>query len=117
MDTVTAKAWIVTVGGRHLTLSIFKQLDEVSFWYITPFGRVRTGIKYSDGYATRKEAELELVGHDERGILVKSVITTTRYIPGLDPHDMDEDEYERHKAAWVKMCDEFRSTPLILQGT
>lgn len=81
IETLTAEVRVLVVGSRQVTLSVFRQLDRVSPERITPFGRVRSGAKYyTFGYGN-VTADLELVGTDEHGNLVRSVVVDSKSIP------------------------------------
>jgi len=70
VETLTAEIRVLRVGRRNVTLSMFKQLDNVSPWHIDAFGRVRSGVKYeSDYYGYKSEPYLELIGTDSNGVL------------------------------------------------
>jgi hypothetical protein len=43
VETLTAEVRVLIVGSRQVTLSVFRQLDEVHPEEIKPFGRVRSG--------------------------------------------------------------------------
>ena len=64
IETLTAQVKVLVVGRRQVTLSVYRQLDEVSSDEITPMGRVRDS-KDSDAY-------IFVVGHDNQGNLVRS---------------------------------------------
>ena len=49
VETLTASVNVLQVGSRQITLSVARQLDEVSRDEIEPFGRIRLGDKLRTG--------------------------------------------------------------------
>lgn len=78
VETLTAEVRVLMVGNRQITLSVARQLDEISLDQIEPFGRVRLD----------KGRERYVIGRDrETGALAVS-----RYRVGLGwPHILDGD--------------------------
>lgn len=64
IEVLTAKVRVITMGNRQVTLSVYRQLDDVDHDEIIPFGRVRDN-RDSDNY-------LHIIGSDNDGNLVKS---------------------------------------------
>lgn len=81
VETLTAEVRVLMVGNRQITLSIFKQLDAVHPDRLIPFGRVRSGAKYDTRYSAGRLADLELIGADEDGNLVKAVVINGDRVP------------------------------------
>lgn len=65
IETMTAEVKTLQVGNRQVTLSVYRQLDKVSFDCIKPFGRVRDS-------QDKDENSLYIVGCDSAGNLVRS---------------------------------------------
>ena len=116
--TMPANVRVLQFGNRQLDLALFKQLDEVMPWRLTPFGRVRSDIKYRDTYVTNREADIEVIGRGDNGDLVKAVVISTRYIPGHNSpsssvSDEERQRYADVKATWDELCESLRYLPLI----
>lgn len=47
VETLTAEVRVLMVGNRQVTLSVYRQLDLVDPAFIEPFGRVRSGEKWT----------------------------------------------------------------------
>ena len=75
VETLTAQVRVLMVGSRQVTLSVARQVDEVSSDSIKPFGRIRTNTKRS--FAV--EDSIEVIGCDEDGSLVRSKEELTTY--------------------------------------
>jgi hypothetical protein len=65
VEVLTAEVRTLMVGSRQVTLSVYRQLDEVEWKLIQPFGRVRSSKKPN-------QDTLELVGVSGGGQLVRS---------------------------------------------
>jgi hypothetical protein len=71
VEVLTAAVRVLMVGNRQVTLSVYRQLDEVTPAEIEPFGRVRDR---QDGAGQG----VNVVGvHRETGALVRSVASKT----------------------------------------
>jgi hypothetical protein len=71
VEVLTAEVRVLMVGSRQITLSVYRQLDEVAFHLLTPFGRVRSERQPSitSHWDTRR---IEVVGADRNGRLARS---------------------------------------------
>lgn len=68
VQTLTAEVRVLVVGSRQVTLSVFRQLDEVDWNECDPFGRVRD--------ANRNSFKPEVVGRSVwTGALVRARFT------------------------------------------
>lgn len=79
VETLTAEVRVLMVGSRQITLSVARQLDEVAYWDITPFGRISLNIKPEWGEKER----IDVIGRDGHGSLVRSSAIRFRYICDL----------------------------------
>lgn len=89
VEVLTAEVRTLMVGSRQVTLSVYRQLDEVSPWTdhistFEPFGRVRSGTLYPyiDLWekACKVEADVEFVGRRHwDGSLVRMVVLFRDY--------------------------------------
>jgi hypothetical protein len=119
IETVTAEIRVLRIDRRNVTLSMFRQLDEVSAWHIKPLGRVRSGVKYEGSYGAKYEAKLEVIG-TRAGVLVKAVVREhLDGVPGMGrpAHYESQDKKDRFdelEAQWKVRLLELRDLPLIL---
>lgn len=75
VQVLTAEVRVLMVGSRQVTLSVYRQLDEVSEERIEPFGRVRD---------TSTSGEVWVVGRDtSTGALVRAVRRRDETTDGL----------------------------------
>ncbi len=121
VETLTAEVRTLVVGSRQVTLSVFKQLDTLSVWKIKPFGRVRSGVLYETAYGDgwKQPPELELIGADKDGYLVKAVVPAWVDVPGARrPAHYDSDEakskFTHWQARWKELRRELTTLPLIV---
>src|SRR5450755_1209653 len=100
--TLTAEVRVLTIGTGRVTLSMFRQLDCVSAFKIRPFGRVRAGTHYEPYPGLPPEPVwLELLGRDDDGNLVKSVVRSSHGVPGMErPPHYATDEVKARYARW-----------------
>lgn len=75
VEALTAEVRVLMVGSRQVTLSVARQLDEVAWWDITPFGRISMNTKPAFSEADR----VEVIGRSEDGSLVRSSASRMRY--------------------------------------
>ena len=75
VEVLTAEVRTLMVGSRQVTLSVFKQLDEVPWTQIEAFGRVRTSAATPN--------RVELVGRSAEGALVRSAVHSSASGPAL----------------------------------
>jgi hypothetical protein len=68
VEVLAAEVRVLMVGSRQVTLSVYRQLDEVHIATIEPFGRVRSGKPDKREWVRR----LEVVGVDQDGQLCRS---------------------------------------------
>lgn len=61
VETLTAEVRVLMVGNRQVTLSVYRQLDEVLLADIAPFGRVNDGKDIGTWVVGRKLTTGELV--------------------------------------------------------
>lgn len=100
VEVLTAEVRALMVGSRQVTLSVYRQLDQVDPFEVPltegfePFGRVRSGTKYPDldhrDREVSREAHSEFVGKrraDEA--LARVVIRPGDMISGLEREDLD----------------------------
>lgn len=76
VEALTAEVRVLMVGNRQVTLSVFRQLDEViadneSVEEFEPFGRVNSGFKYLPGEGKSRLPIYEFVGKSADGSLVR----------------------------------------------
>lgn len=83
VEVLTAEVRVLMIGSRQVTLSVARQLDEVEPGDITPFGRVRTGLKLLPPDHDCVDP-IEVIGECD-GKLVRSCSWLDREF--CDPHD------------------------------
>lgn len=105
VEVLTAEVRTLMVGSRQVTLSVYRQLDEVDIFEtvlsdatFVPFGRVRSGTKYNDldrrDMPVKREARAEFVGmRVSDGSLARVVV-----LPGDYP--LSDEETARTISAW-----------------
>lgn len=72
VEVLTAEVRVLMVSGRQVTLSVYRQLDEVEPNAIEPFGRVRDSRREDND-------EVQVMGrHGEGGSLVRSKCVAPR---------------------------------------
>lgn len=98
VEVLTAEVRTLMVGSRQVTLSVYRQLDDVSPLLITPFGRVR------DGKA--EKGDIQVVGVDEGGNLVRSHSRLERHD---DPRKFSEQ-------TWKFTWDHYSDRATLLPG-
>lgn len=70
VETLTAEVRVLMVGNRQVTLSVYRQLDQVPLLGMDPFGRVRDG----------KDEGTWVVGRSkEGGVLVRAFVEPEPY--------------------------------------
>lgn len=67
VETLTAEVRVLMVGNRQVTLSVYRQLDEVDLMEIEPFGRVNDS----------KQKGTWVVGKDPQGQLSRAYVHPT----------------------------------------
>jgi hypothetical protein len=73
VETLTAQVRVLMVGNRQVTLSVFRQLDEVGIRHLEPFGRVNDKTNPA-GYNYAREG-FWLVGRSHNtGALVRAFV-------------------------------------------
>jgi hypothetical protein len=66
VEVLSAEVRVLQVGDGQITLSMYRQLDEATFEWFEPFGRVR------ENERNPKDGVLQLVGRDTKtGALVR----------------------------------------------
>jgi hypothetical protein len=84
VEVLTAEVRVLMVGSRQVTLSVYRQLDEIALGGVTLFGRVRAGgekPRFDDVWETTR-----VVGADREGRLVASWLAhNTAYDSYADP--------------------------------
>jgi hypothetical protein len=95
VETLTAEVRVLMVGNRQVTLSVYKQLDQLPAWEIEPFGRVHAGgpTNYFD------EKPLELVGRDKDGNLVRA----RNFSLKPDNFPLTHDDWKAVRAHWASL--------------
>lgn len=120
VETMTAEVHVLTIGTSRLTASTYKQLDVCAIRDMEVFGRVRSGLKIEDGWGYKDEPDLELVGRDADGRLVRSFVRQGHLPPRrlADIADRAERvaEFEKWRTAKDQAMAELRSLPLIVLG-
>jgi len=121
IDTLTAQVRALTVDSRRLSTSVYKQLDYGRPDRIHMFGRVRAGFAcLGDEWCLRSTVpELELVGRDADGLLVRSYIGYIDRFPPrwFWPEGFDTTsgtESARESARWEDFVGGLLRLPLIV---
>lgn len=119
VETLTAEVRVLMVGSRQVTLSVFKQLDEVELEsddgdHFQPWGRVRSGEKMRDWDHRSKpfmvEPWLELIGRDDRmGSLVSMRILKSEW----QMYAAEAEEFPDAPGAYEKLL-QWSELPLIV---
>lgn len=126
VEVLTAQVRVLMVGSRQVTLSVFRQLDEVDFEEVIPFGRVRD--RNSDSYR-------DIIGiHIKDGSLVRAPLqrpvyetsyTRTQYLKNINTlHWLSstaqkegkeqQEEYREDLVRWDSQAARFSKLPLII---
>lgn len=116
IDTMTAEVRVLTIDAKRLTISMYRQLDARGFRGIELFGRVRSGMKVEDGWGYKEEPEIELIGRDSDGQLVRSYVRTPQLPPRSLTDITDSGEKRAAIARWKDEMDDLRRLPLIVLG-
>ena len=110
VETLTAEVRVLMVGSRQVTLSVYRQLDQVEPESITPFGRVNTGRLTDDPKL------IELVGVNESGNLVRAVSGPAHWVQYASP---DFEHWNAHIAQqgtrYANPCTVWREDDLELR--
>lgn len=73
VETLTAEVRVLMVGNRQVTLSVARQLDEVDFVELSPFGRIRSTREYTSA--------VEVIGkHRESGALARATVSQPMWL-------------------------------------
>ena len=119
VETMTAEVRVITIGAQRLTLSMYKQLDWHRFDAVTLFGRVRAYLPRRDEFGDRlPPADLELIGRDAAGNLVRSHVGVASYPPRsyMPPREAPQAERDAAVLRWETLMAELRRLPLIVLG-
>lgn len=104
VELLSAEVRVLMVGNRQVTLSVYRQLDVVKVEAIEPFGRVRSGEKWIDGYGD-EVPHIGVVGrvrdgYRGAGALARARVATQRqYGLQIRPARCSKDEWAAHMAA------------------
>lgn len=126
VEVLTAQVRVLMVGSRQVTLSVFRQLDEVDFEEVTPFGRVRD--RNSDSYR-------DIIGiHFKDGSLVRAPLNRPvhegsyyreEYAKHIQQHryispeseakgKIEQEKYLEDLVRFRSQSDRFNKLPLII---
>ena len=85
VEVLTAEVRVLMVGSRQVTLSVARQLDQVEPDDIEPFGRIRSSSGPRPRLPFAAADQIEVVGADRHGTLVRSAAAIMRYRCGDSP--------------------------------
>ncbi len=98
VEVLTAEVRVLMVGSRQVTLSVYRQLDAIPFYALTPFGRVRASRQPADEFSGGR---IEVIGADRDGRLCRSWIFRTAGGAYHDPGGTFSNR-EAGEADWAK---------------
>lgn len=81
VEVLTAEVRVLMVGSRQITLSVFKQLDEVDEHEIEPMGRVNAN---KETGVVEVVGRYRVVGLSRSGSLVRSAIDYHNFVKSSD---------------------------------
>ena len=84
VEVLTAEVRALMVGSRQVTLSVYRQLDDVSWSEIEPFGRVRDTKEDGDSFTF-----VHVIGKGPDGSLVRAVAHVTAFSVDAHRHYVD----------------------------
>ncbi|AYR01663.1 hypothetical protein SEA_SCARLETT_63 [Mycobacterium phage Scarlett] len=106
VEVLAASVRVLQVGNRQVTQSVYRQLDYLPVWDMHFFGRVRAAARPLHG-------EIELVGVDRKGNLVKSNVM--RQWAHQPPQPLPQFEVPEG-IDWRKVVEAAEAQPLIVLG-
>jgi hypothetical protein len=111
IQTLTAEVRTLVVGSRQVTLSVYKQLDNVRHDALEPFGRVHSGKIWKDDWRADRQNMIEVVGcirddYQQAGSLARASMGQPM---GMGQNESKED-YESRRECYAR----WHALPLIV---